>query len=203
MKQYEAVVIGVSAGGLRALSILLSALSAQFPLPLIIVQHTKEGCDSFLADHLNSQAPLRVKEADDKEYVQPGNAYLAPAGYHLLVEEDRSLSLSVDPPVLHSRPSIDVLFESAAYVYEQYCIGIVLTGANGDGSQGLRRIKKHGGLAIVQNPETSECATMPDAAIRAAGPDYILDLEDIGTFLNGLGERLMARRHGRKKEEDL
>jgi two-component system, chemotaxis family, protein-glutamate methylesterase/glutaminase len=202
MNQYEAVVIGVSAGGLRALSLLLSSLSRAFPLPVIIVQHTKEGCDSFLAEHLSTQAPFRVKEADDKEYLQPGCVYLAPPGYHLLVEEDRSLSLSVDPPVMHSRPSIDVLFESAAYVFEHTCIGVVLTGANEDGSQGLRQIKRYGGLAIVQNPQTAESPKMPSAAIREAGPDYILDLEDIGRLLSGLGERLAADMPGLEKGED-
>ncbi|WP_159886545.1 chemotaxis protein CheB [Paenibacillus puerhi] len=194
MEGYEAVVIGVSAGGLKALGILLSALSPRFPLPLLIVQHMKEGSEGFLAGHLDSQASIRVKEADDKEYIYPGCAYLAPSGYHMLVEEDRSISLSVDPPVLHSRPSIDVLFESAAYVYEGNCIGIVLTGANGDGSQGLSRIKQSGGLTIVQNPQTAEYSTMPLAAIRAADPDYILDLEDIGRLLSELGDRLLGGR---------
>ncbi|SDC67703.1 two-component system, chemotaxis family, response regulator CheB [Paenibacillus sp. UNCCL117] len=198
---YEAVVIGVSAGGLKALGTLLPLLSPRFALPLLIVQHTREGSESFLAEHLNERSSIRVKEADDKEYVLPGCAYLAPPGYHLLVEEDRSLSLSVDPPVLHSRPSIDVLFESAAYVYERHCIGVVLTGASGDGSMGLRRIKRAGGLTVVQNPLTAECGTMPLAAIRTAEPDYILDLEEIAGLLNELGDLPPAS--GNEKGEHL
>jgi two-component system, chemotaxis family, protein-glutamate methylesterase/glutaminase len=187
--QYEAIVIGSSAGGLRALLELLLYLPAAYPLPIIIVQHLLDGKDSFLADYLNEKTFITVKEADDKETIEKGYAYLAPPGYHLLIEDDHSLSLSMDPRVNFSRPSIDVLFESAAFVYEQRCIGIVLTGASGDGSQGLLRIKANGGLAIVQDPATAEFNTMPKSAIQATEVDHVLTLEEMGHFLISIAGR--------------
>jgi two-component system chemotaxis response regulator CheB len=180
---YEAIVIGSSAGGMRALLELLSYIPAAYPLPIIIVQHLLDGTDSFIAEFLNEKTAITVKEADDKRLIEKGYAYLAPPGYHLLIEDDHSLSLSIDPRVNFSRPSIDVLFESAAFVYEQRCIGIVLTGANGDGSQGLHRIKTNGGLTLVQDPATAEFNTMPIAAIQATKVDHILTLEEMGRFL--------------------
>ena len=180
---YEAIVIGSSAGGLRALMMLLAYLPKSYPLPIIIVQHLLDGNESMLAELLNEKATITVKEAEDKEAVQHGYAYISPPGYHLLIEEDHSLSLSMDPRVNFSRPSIDVLFESAAFVYENRCIGIVLTGASGDGSQGLNRIKANGGLTVVQDPATAEYSTMPKAAIQATAVDHILTLEQMGQFL--------------------
>ncbi|WP_281888368.1 chemotaxis protein CheB [Paenibacillus sp. YYML68] len=181
---YEAAFIGVSAGGLQALRTLLTAIAPSFPLPIVIVQHLKEGSDSYLADYLNGVAAIQVKEADDKEKLKAGVAYIAPAGYHLLVEDDRTLALSVDPPVQYSRPSVDVLFESAVYALGGRCIGVVLTGANADGSRGLLAIKRAGGLAIVQNPATAEYSTMPAAALRLVEADYVVELEAIGLLLN-------------------
>ncbi|MCD1258421.1 chemotaxis protein CheB [Paenibacillus athensensis] len=188
MGTYEAVVIGVSAGGLRALGTLLGALPAAYPLPVAVVQHMHAGSDGFLAEYLNERCALTVKEAVDKEALLPGRAYLAPAGYHLLIEEDRSFGLSVDARVNYSRPSIDVLFESAARVYEQRCIGVVLTGANRDGSAGLQAIKRCGGLGIVQEPASAEFDTMPRAAIAAGPVDHILPLAEIGALLRALVE---------------
>ncbi|MNI33801.1 Chemotaxis response regulator protein-glutamate methylesterase of group 3 operon [compost metagenome] len=120
--------------------------------------------------------------------IKKGYVYLAPVGYHLLVELDQTLSLSVDPRVNYSRPSIDVLFESAAYVLEEHCIGIVLTGANHDGSAGLRAIKRNGGLAIVQDPESAEYRMMPQSAIETTEVDYVLTLKEMGLFLQKLGQ---------------
>ncbi|MCZ8518620.1 MULTISPECIES: chemotaxis protein CheB [Paenibacillus] len=188
MKRYETVVVGVSAGGLKALSVLLGCLPADYPLPVLVVQHLLEGSDGFLAEALDSSLRIRVREAVDKLQIEAGCVYLAPAGYHLLVEEGRTLSLSVDPRVNYSRPSVDVLFESAAYVYGPGCIGVVLTGANGDGSAGLARIAEAGGLTVVQDPEEAEYTAMPKAAIEAVNADYILPLEGIGSLLGRLAQ---------------
>jgi two-component system chemotaxis response regulator CheB len=184
MRHYEGIVIGSSAGGLRALLILIKDLPRDFPLPIIIVQHLLDGNDSFLAEFLNEKAKITVKEADDKEPIQKGIVYIAPPGYHLLIEDDLTLSLSMDPRVNFSRPSIDVLFESAAFVYEERCIGIILTGASSDGSQGLKKIKTKGGLTLVQDPETAEYSTMPRSAIQTSAVDHISTIEEIADFLN-------------------
>lgn len=180
---YEAVVIGVSAGGIEALKVILRALPKSFPLPVAIVQHRNECPDGFLAEYLNRTSEIAVSEAEDKEPLCAGHVYLAPAGYHLLIESDRSFSLSVDARVNYSCPSIDVLFESAADVFAGSLIGIVLTGANADGAQGLKAIKIRGGLAIVQDPETAQVAAMPHAALAATPVDYIVDLKQIAPLL--------------------
>jgi two-component system chemotaxis response regulator CheB len=181
--RYEAVVLGVSAGGLQALKTFLPALPAWFPLPIAIVQHIGERSDGFLAEYLDRASAITVKEVEDKEPLRPGTAYLAPPGYHALIEPDRSFALSVDPRVNHSCPAIDVLFESAAEVYGRALIGVVLTGANGDGALGLKAIKALGGLAIVQDPDSAEATAMPRAAIAAAPVDYIVELERLAPLL--------------------
>ncbi|WP_426447961.1 chemotaxis protein CheB [Paenibacillus sp. S-38] len=188
MRRYEAVVIGVSAGGLHALSVLLGCLPGDFPLPVLVVQHRLESSDSYLAESLDRSLRIRVREAEDKLELEGGCVYLAPAGYHMLVEESRTVSLSVDPRVNYSRPSVDVLFESAAYVYGPRCIGVVLTGANGDGSAGLARIADSGGLAVVQDPEEAEYDAMPRAAIAAVKTEHILPLTGIGSLLCRLAQ---------------
>ena len=132
---------------------------------------------------LSNRCELVVKEAEDTETIRPGCVYMAPADYHLLVERDYTLSLSVDEPVNYSRPSIDVLFQSAAEAYGPALLGIVLTGASHDGSRGLVRIKEFGGITVVQDPSTAQASLMPSAAIRASEVDYILGLSDIGPFL--------------------
>lgn len=184
---YEAIVIGASAGGMQALKVILSALPAVFALPLAIVQHINERSDGFMAEYLNQASLLTVKEAEDKEPLQPGVAYLAPPGYHLLIEPDRSFSLSVDARVNYSCPAVDVLFESAAEAFGESLIGVVLTGANSDGAQGLKAIQARGGVAIVQNPETAEAALMPQAALAAVETDYIVELAQIARLLVKLG----------------
>jgi two-component system chemotaxis response regulator CheB len=186
MKKYEVVVVGVSAGGLEALSIIIPLLPSEFSLPVIIVQHLHESSDNFLVDYIDKKSTLRVREAMDKEPILPGNVYIAPANYHLLVEEDRSFSLSTEGRVNWSRPSIDLLFESAADVYGDKVIGLILTGANDDGSAGLKKIKDIGGLSIVQAPETAQSDFMPRAAIKNVAPDYILKLEEIAPFLDNI-----------------
>ena len=177
------MVIGVSAGGLKALSTIFSHLPAKFPFSVIVVQHTHPTSDDFLARHLNEVCRLKVKQADEKERIVSGVIYIAPPNYHLLIEEDKTFSLTVDAPVNFARPSIDVLFESAADAYKKNLIGIILTGGNDDGSRGLKSIRESGGLAIVQDPKTAEVEAMPLAALAAASPDYVLSLEKIEDFL--------------------
>ncbi len=185
-RPYEAVAMGVSAGGMKALETIIGNLNADFPLAVIIVQHMSPDSDDFLARFLNEKSALPVKQADEKEAVRPGHVYIAPPDYHLLVEEDKTFSLTVDEKVNYSRPSIDLLFETAAYAYGPALVGAVLTGANSDGSNGLKEIKDAGGLTIVQDPHTAEAPIMPREAARVAKVDHILPLEKIAPFLNTL-----------------
>ena len=184
MAQYQAMVIGVSAGGFKALSKVLPHLRRTIPLPVFIVQHLSPVSDTYLIDHLRKICSVQVKLAEDKEPAEPGVVYLAPPDYHLLIEMDKSLALSLENRVNYSRPSIDVLFASAAEVFQAALIGVVMTGANADGAQGLARIKECGGLTVVQAPETAEVDIMPLAAIEAAPVDYIVPLDRLGIFLN-------------------
>lgn len=177
--QYEAIVIGVSSGGMSALKIISSSLPVNFKLPIIIVQHVSAHSDSHWIKLLSEKSHLNVKEADEKDAIEKGNIYIAPPNYHLLIEKNKTFSLTIDERVNFARPSIDVLFESAAEAYTNKVIGIVLTGSNSDGTKGIKRIKECGGLAIIQDPETAESEHMPKAAIAAIVPDYILPLEDI------------------------
>lgn len=186
--KYEAIVIGVSAGGLSALNRILPDLPSDFTLAVIIVQHMHTTGDNFLSSYLNDKCNLNVKEVDDKESILKNTIYIAPPNYHLLVEADRTFSLSIDEPVNYARPSIDVLFETAADVYTTNLIGVILTGANTDGSHGLKRIKASGGLSVVQDPLTAEADTMPRAAIAAVDVDYVLPLEEIGKALTMLAD---------------
>jgi two-component system chemotaxis response regulator CheB len=181
--QYQAVVIGTSAGGLTALTKLLTAFPATYSLPIIVVQHLHPLQDNLFVENLDRTSALIVKEADEKESIEAGHAYFAPPNYHLLIEDDRTFSLSVDAKVNYARPAIDVLFASAVDVYGPRLIGVVLTGANDDGTQGLRWIKDRGGLTIVQDPETAEVPFMPRAAIAATQVDHILALPEIARLL--------------------
>lgn len=181
---YKAVVIGSSAGGLDALKTLLSSLRKGFRLPILIVQHQSPQSNKFLPKYLDEHCSMKVKEADEKEKILPGMVYIAPPNYHLLVEEDETLSLSVEEKVNYARPSIDVLFESAAYVYHNTLIGIILTGANNDGSNGMKIIKENGGKTIAQDPSTAYVDIMPKAAIATTQIDHILPINKIGELLN-------------------
>ncbi|MBU0992715.1 MAG: chemotaxis protein CheB [Proteobacteria bacterium] len=180
---YKAIVIGISAGGLAALSKLFSFLPNGFPLPVIVVQHVAATSNRFIYTLFNNKCRLTIKEADDKEEIQAGFIYFAPPDYHLLIERDETFSLSIDAKVNHSRPSIDVLFESAVYVWSSGLIGILMTGANSDGAHGMRLIKEHGGLIIAQDPKTAEYPVMPQSAIDTARVDKILSIEGIGEWL--------------------
>jgi two-component system chemotaxis response regulator CheB len=179
----EAVVIGASAGALEALSVILPALPDGYALPVFVVVHVPPDKRSILADLFREKCRIPVREAEDKEPVRGGTIYFAPPNYHLLVEVDRSLSLSSDEPVLFSRPSIDVLFESAADAYGPALIAVVLTGASADGAQGLKAVVEAGGMAVVQDPAGAFAPAMPEAA-RAACPDArILSLKEIAGYL--------------------
>jgi two-component system chemotaxis response regulator CheB len=182
---YEIAVVGTSWGGLSALRELVRGLPADFGLPLVVVQHRHKQSDHLLTSLLQDGTPLNVCEVEDKAPILPGNVYVAPADYHLLVEPGY-FSLSTDEPVRYSRPSIDVTFLSVADTYGAHAVGVVLTGANADGAEGLRRIADRGGLALVQLPATAESPTMPAASIAAVPDARALTLEEIAKTLGGL-----------------
>ncbi len=190
--QFEIVVVGTSTGGLKALQVLLSSLPAEFPLPVVIVQHRGQGSESGLCEFLRKFCCLPVSEPEDKERVQPGRVYLAPRDYHLLVE-NRSFVLSTDQAVGFARPSIDVLFESAADEYRETAIGVILTGANRDGALGLAALKAHGAVTVVEDPFSAARPEMPQAALAQIKADWILPLEEIGPRLQLLSETGTAR----------
>jgi len=181
---FEAVVIGSSAGGLFALKTIFSILDPGFPVPVVVVQHLSPDDDNYLTNLLDQLGRLRVKEADEKETLFPGTAYIAPPNYHLLIERNRTFSLTVGERVNYARPSIDVLFETAAETFGRNLVGVVLTGANRDGSEGLLKIREAGGLTIVQDPTEAESPVMPRTAIATVKPHHILKLEEIANFLN-------------------
>jgi two-component system chemotaxis response regulator CheB len=182
-KALEAVVIGASAGALDALSVLLPALPAEYKLPVIVVIHVPPDKQSALVGVFQKKCGLKVREGEDKEPIEGGTIYFAPPDYHLLVEKDKTLSLSRDAPVLYSRPSIDVLFESAADAYGPTLLSIVLTGANQDGASGTRAVGKAGGTTIVQRPEEAYASAMPEAALAAWPNARVLSLEKIAGYL--------------------
>lgn len=185
-KNYEAVVIGASAGGIEALGIILSMLPATYPLPIIIVLHLPSGQPSFLPEIFQHKIKLKVIEANEKETIMPGTVYFAPPSHHLLIEKNRTFSLNLEAPVFYSRPSIDILFKSASDTYGKNLVGILLTGANVDGASGLKEIRDNQGLAIVQNPIIAEISTMPAAGMSYASPDCVLSLEKIAELLLNL-----------------
>jgi two-component system chemotaxis response regulator CheB len=185
MHRPEAIVIGCSMGGFNALRIVLGALDPRLSQALLLCCHTSGNVD-VLCELLAGHSALPVVEAQERWPASGGTVHMAPGGYHLLVENDRHFALSVDPQVSFSRPSIDVLFGSAADVYHEALIGVVLTGANRDGATGLTQIRARGGIAVVQTPDSAEAATMPQAALDSAGADYCVPLEQIAPLLNRL-----------------
>jgi len=176
-------VIGVSAGGFEVLSYLMEKLPEDLSFSIIIVQHRTSDNDGYLVYHLNLLSKIMVKEVDDKETILTGVVYLAPADYHLFIEAGETFSLSRDERVNYARPSIDVLFESAADVFGKKCLGIILTGRNHDGANGLATISTKGGQAIVQNPNEAEAKEMPNAAILKNSDAIILTLDEIISFI--------------------
>jgi two-component system chemotaxis response regulator CheB len=185
MSRYDLVVIGASWGGMRALETVLGGLPGGFPVPIAVAQHRDPDAEDDLLAHLLSRhTGLALHDADDGDELRPGTALLAPPGYHMLVEDSR-VALSVDELVQFARPSIDVLFESASEQHGAKTVGVILTGANADGADGLRAIKRRGGYTIVQDPATAERQEMPRAAL-AAEPDAVLPLDEIPAALTDL-----------------
>jgi two-component system chemotaxis response regulator CheB len=179
----RAVVIGASAGAIQALSEILPELPGDFPLPVLVVVHVPADRKNILASLFVNRCRMAVREAEDKEPASAGVIYFAPAGYHLLVEAEGTLSLSSDEEVMYSRPSIDVLFESAADAYGTGAIGVVLTGANSDGAKGLKAIAAAGGTALVQDPDTAHANAMPRAALSECPSARAMSLAQIVNFL--------------------
>ncbi|HEX5306589.1 MAG TPA: chemotaxis protein CheB [Dyella sp.] len=187
MTAARAIVIGGSAGTFSALQRLLPALDSRLPAAVIVCCHLTADTDAGLFGQLlSARCALPVTTARERAPIEPGTVHVAPGGYHLLVEHTRHFALSVDPPVNYSRPSIDVLFESAAAVYGPDAIGVVLTGANADGAGGLHRMRQRGATAVVQDPATAEAPQMPQAALDRAGADYCVPLDAIPALLNRL-----------------
>ena len=188
---YEIVVVGTSWGGLQALSTLVGGLPDTFEVPMVIIQHRSRDLESLLGTFLQERTERPVREIEDKEPLQPGHVYLAPPNYHVLIEAG-FCSLSIDPPVRFSRPSIDVTFITAADTYGPRAVGVVLTGANNDGAEGLRRIVDRGGYAIVQNPETAESPIMPRSALHAVPDARVVELKSIAEHLTQISTRQPA-----------
>ncbi len=187
MRGTEAIVIGASAGAVQALSRILPRLPVTYPLPLLIVVHVPAE-PSGLTALFRAKCAVRVSEPEDKEPIVPGTVYFAPSGYHMLVENDRCIALSTDAPVLFSRPSIDILFESAADCYGRGLVGVVLTGANEDGAEGGAAIYRAGGKMLIEDPEHAFSATMPAAALARCPTAQSLSLDAIADYLVRLGE---------------
>ncbi|MDE1152676.1 MAG: chemotaxis protein CheB [Micavibrio sp.] len=179
----KAVVIGGSAGSLEALSALLPTLPGNYPLPIMVVVHIPPTKKSVMAELLKAKCQMDVREAEDKEPLKAGTIYFAPPDYHLLVEPDGRLSLSNEEPVQFSRPSIDVLFETAADAFGDTLVGIILSGANADGAKGMEAIVKEGGRALVQSPAKAYANAMPQATLDACPTAQSMDIEAMATYL--------------------
>jgi two-component system chemotaxis response regulator CheB len=195
---YSAVAIGTSWGGLAALTKLLGALPSDFGIPIVVVQHRGKDSEHLLVQLLQDATDLAVSEIEDKDSLNPGSVHVAPANYHVLID-DGYLSLTIEEPVRFSRPSIDVMFNSLADTYQSAAIGVVLTGANEDGARGLARIVQRGGRALVQDPKTAEIPIMPAAAIRAVPTAEVLSLDALAPRLIELSRaraKVGVRRHG-------
>jgi two-component system chemotaxis response regulator CheB len=179
-------VIGTSAGGFHALSTLLENISSDYPIPVVVVQHRAKDSRHLFEQVLQQRCKIEIKQADEKETIKAGIVYIAPPDYHLLIEMDSTFSLSSDSPVQFSRPSIDVCFQSAAQVYKDKLVGIILTGANNDGAAGITTIRRMGGLTIAQDPAEAEYAFMTQASINTDSISHIWSLAVIRDFLEKL-----------------
>jgi two-component system chemotaxis response regulator CheB len=191
-ERIDAVVIGASVGGIEALTALLPALSPGLQPPVFIVLHLPRDRPSVLVEIFARKCAVPVREAEDKEAVAAGTVYFAPADYHLLVDRGPQISLSADDPVHHSRPSIDVLFESAAEIYGERLLGIILSGANEDGASGLAAIHDAGGVTVVQSPQTARAPHMVLSALKLRPADWVLPLDEIAVMLRTLKTAALA-----------
>jgi len=180
---YKAIVIGTSYGGLEALKMILPKFDTGFPVPVIVVLHIGDHSNENFVNFMDSLCQLKVKEAESNEEIKEGFIYFAPPNYHLLIEADFTFSLTTDVKYNFSRPSIDILFESAAWAYSKSLVGVILTGANSDGAAGLKIIKDFGGMTLIQNPCSALSPAMPRAALKTARPEIKLKLEDIADKL--------------------
>lgn len=189
LRSCEAVLIGASAGAIEALSFLLPAVPEDARVPVIVVVHLPPNRPSLLPEVFAARCQARVREPEDKEPAAAGTIWFAPSNYHLLVELDRTFSLSVDDPVRYSRPSIDVLFETAAEAFQSKLCALVLTGANDDGAQGAQVIRAAGGVVIVQDPDTADAKEMPRAAIARANPQLVVSLPELAELLRQATEK--------------
>jgi two-component system, chemotaxis family, protein-glutamate methylesterase/glutaminase len=186
IRKVKAIIIGSSAGGLQVLTAVLGGLPENYPIPIIIIQHRASESTELLEEVLQYKCRITIKQADEKEKINPGLVYVAPPGYHLLIEKNYTFSLTSDMPVKHSMPSIDVSFESAAEVYEDMLVCIILTGASNDGSEGVKIVKTFKGLTIAQDPREAEYPVMPRAAINTGSVDKVFSTREIKLFLEKL-----------------
>ena len=183
MEKKDIIIIGGSAGSIEVMMRILPLIPANFPIPVILVLHRKSSTENITASVFQSKSEITIIEAEDKMKIESGYIYLAPSGYHLLFEKDKSFSMDFSEKVNYSRPSIDVSMESIVDVYKNKIIGILLTGANSDGAKGLRHIKEAGGLTIIQSIDSSIMAEMPLAALKLFEPNKMLNPEEIALFL--------------------
>lgn len=181
--KYKIIVIGTSAGGISALKLLLAGLANPNKLPILILQHVSPKGDSYLPSIIRSASGFKAYEVEDKTSIQPGCVYTPAPNYHMLMEKDWTISLTVEARVSYARPSIDVLFESVADTCKDKAIGIILTGANHDGAYGISCIEKFGGYTLVQDPKTAYASAMPSAAIKQITPDFVGNIEEIKRHL--------------------
>ncbi|HEY6900310.1 MAG TPA: chemotaxis protein CheB [Puia sp.] len=186
MRRDKLLVVGGSAGSLSVILALLSAIGVDFPVPVIIVLHRSGGFESSLEELLSTRTGLEIKEVEEKEALRSGFVYICPADYHVLLETDGTFSLDYSERVHFSRPSIDVTFRSAAEVYGPGVIGVLLSGGNADGAEGLAYIQELGGITIVQDPLTADVPYMPQQAVTHMKPDYIVPAEELPIFIRGL-----------------
>lgn len=184
MNKCDALIVGGSAGSLDVLLKVLPAVRPDISFPIVIVIHRKHGADSLLPELLSGRTQLKVKEVDEKEVLAPGVVYIAPSDYHTLIEQDRTFSLDYSEKINYSRPSIDATFQTAAEVYKDKLVCLLLSGSNSDGVNGLKSAKAWEGITVVQDPKSAQVAYMPAQAAAQVEIDYILPIEDIADFIN-------------------
>ncbi|WP_231490591.1 chemotaxis protein CheB [Pedobacter sp. Leaf170] len=185
----SALVIGGSAGSLDVLLEVFPALKAEIDFPIVLVTHRKSGSDSLLTDLLKGRTSLNVHEVEEKQEMLPANVYIAPADYHLLIEQNHTFSLDYSEKINYSRPSIDVTFQSAAEVFKSELVCILLSGSNADGVEGLKIVNKHGGMVVIQNPSTALMPYMPQQAVNIVKPHLVLHSYEMADFINALNKK--------------
>jgi len=183
---YGAIIIGGSAGSFKIISRVIVSLPADFPIPLIVCVHRLRNVKAGIISALSNNSSIKITEPFDKDPIEPGTVYIAPANYHLLIEQGNFFSLATSKPINHSRPSIDIAMKSAASAYSKRVLGILVSGANSDGAEGMIAIHQAGGTTIVQDPEEAEIPSMPEAALDSYKPDYVYNADKIINFIGSL-----------------